>query len=127
MRRKGSIQRLELLTEVQGSLQAFGDVVVGRLDGRKPALAAVSGFSYQGLFEHLGEELDSLRQGLVTAEDAHDRKVIRYSKVRKATQEVTSQVYRKQSRLRQTLEGLYGDEQGYEMAVFSGRTPGYGH
>lgn len=126
MRRKGSIQRLELLVEVQGSLQAFGDGVVGRLEKRKLAPAGESGFSYRGLFEHLGQELGSLRQGLVAAEDAHDRKVIRYAKVRKTSQELTSQVYRKQSRLRQTLEGLYGDDQGYELAVFSGRTPRYG-
>ncbi|MCP3958336.1 MAG: hypothetical protein GY719_10835 [bacterium] len=127
MRFKQNTQRLGMAKEVLASLQIFGDTVADRLDAdqSEPAEGEVV-FRYRMLFERLESDLVAVRSGIVTAEDAHVRNLVRYSNQRNRNTEVTAGLYGQQVWVRQTLSGVYGQKRGFELGAYSGPTPRYG-
>jgi len=122
MRRKGVSRRSTSIAEVRSSLHAHRGRVGDRLDER-PASKAAGTFSYQAHFDHMDEELAMVQRELIKAEDAHVRQLIKIRQLRRQSQELTTEVYDKQSSARQILIGLYGSEHDFELAATSGNTP----
>jgi len=122
MRRKGVSRRSTSIAEVRSSLHAHRGRVGDRLDER-PASKNAGTSSYQAHFDHMDAELATIQRELVRAEDAHVRMLIRIRQLRRQSQELTTEVYDKQTSARQILTGLYGSEHDFELAATSGNTP----
>jgi len=126
MRSIGSRIRIQSVDEVQASLDTFGDGVVGKLDGSRPkstSLVIEPGFSYRALFQDVGARLASVKEDLVKAEDAHVRKLIQITDLKRESEGLTAGLYDEQVAVRRILEGLYGPDRGFEVAAIDGITP----
>ncbi len=107
--------------EVRASAHAHRDRIGRQIDERT---ATAEGTAYsQAYFDHMDSELTTIEGNLVTAEDAHTRKQIQISQAQKASDELASGVYDKQTSARQVLAGLYGPKHQFQLAAASGTTP----
>ncbi len=121
MRRKEVIRRLTSVAEVRAAQHAHRELVGDKLD-RRPAARSTGAFSGPYL-EFLDGELAAIESGLITAEDAHVRHLIRTVELRRRSKEDVAALYDKQISARQVLSGLYGAQRGFELAAVSGETP----
>jgi len=121
------LKPIQSIEEVQASLDVFGGRIAGRLDGRHPeppeGEALESPFSYQDVFADLGRDLESLRVKVVTAEDAHVRRLATAATVRRQAEDLAQALYDQQVGARQVLGGAFDSDLGFELAAVSGITP----
>ncbi|MCP3963479.1 MAG: hypothetical protein GY719_37060 [bacterium] len=126
MRSIGSRIRIQSVEEARASLDTFADGVADKLDGNRPASVAFviePGSTYRALFQDVDGRLASVQERLVKAEDAHVRKLIRISDLRRESEELTLGLYDEQVAVRRILAGLYGPDRSFELAAIEGFTP----
>ena len=126
MRGRASFIRIRAAGEVRASLGTFGGRVIGLLDGRRslpPPAEGEPGFTYQGLFDLLDEELATVQQGLVEAEDDHLRKKIQVAQLRTTGEDLTATLYDQQVAARRAIAAAFGTDRSFEVAAVSGDTP----
>ena len=123
MRRKQVSRRLSSISEVRTSLRTHRDHIGSRLEERYVPATPEDAISYQRHFDHMDQELARVESGLVAAEDAHVRNLIRIVELRRGVRKATEAVYDKQVAGRRVLAGLYGKERDFELAAVEGATP----
>lgn len=127
MKKKNFSKRRRSLREVRASVHTHRDKVGSLLEQRPAALALATPdggvFSCKPHFDLMDGELVTLDRGLVAADDAHTRNLVRIVELRKESEDLTADVYEKQVSARRVLSGTYGSGHDFELAAIEGATP----
>ncbi len=111
--------------EIRVALVAAGLRIAALLTERHPP-PEVDGqplFDYGRQVQHLIHELETAESGVIAADDAHTKQVVRASRLRTERDDKAKQSYDKVLAARQGFDGLQGVEGGFEAIFVSGTSP----